>query len=173
MPDLPRYWTPPRSWMWRPQALGAPATPSRWALYLPDIAVALHADSPGRTGPIGMPRPRPRHPSAAALIEQHGRPVKEVALTIQRHLAGLTVYSDSWAHDSSWLGRLFDRPTWCPPSGWKTCASCWASQADHCNRSRPTSPANATRQRHRASADARLLQLTVLRLRALATDRSA
>jgi len=38
----------------------------------------------------------------------HGQNVREVAIFLNELCRGLTVYSDAWSFDSSWLGRLFD-----------------------------------------------------------------
>ena len=114
------------------------------------------------------------HHISRSLIEQRGHPVKEVALTINAHLAGLTVYSDGWAHDYSWLGKLFDAADMVPTFRLENLRVLLSeTQADHWHQVKADITRERGHQRHRASADARLLQLTVLRLRTLATDRSA
>ncbi len=40
-------------------------------------------------------------------LQQHGRPVTEVASTLNHILGGLTVYSDGWVVDKPWLIRLY------------------------------------------------------------------
>ncbi|MEC8443600.1 MAG: hypothetical protein VXZ05_05305 [Pseudomonadota bacterium] len=37
-----------------------------------------------------------------------GLSVRDVALLLNEHLFGKTLYSDAWSFDSSWIGRLFD-----------------------------------------------------------------
>lgn len=37
-----------------------------------------------------------------------GQSVRAVALALNQHLSGETLYSDAWSFDSSWLARLFD-----------------------------------------------------------------
>jgi len=37
----------------------------------------------------------------------HGIPAKEVALELNNHLSGMTLYSDGWAVDKPWLTTLF------------------------------------------------------------------
>ena len=39
---------------------------------------------------------------------QHGRPAADVARMLNVDLAGQTVYCDGWAHDYPWLGALFE-----------------------------------------------------------------
>jgi len=41
-------------------------------------------------------------------LAEHGKTVREVAISLNELCRGLTVYSDAWSFDSSWLGRLYD-----------------------------------------------------------------
>jgi hypothetical protein len=50
---------------------------------------------------------RVHHIGRATLLE-HGRPTREVAEMLNDDLAGRTVYCDAWAHDYPWLGALFE-----------------------------------------------------------------
>lgn len=43
----------------------------------------------------------------AALLT-HGRPVQDVAWRLNELLQRQTVYTDAWAYDMSWLGKLYD-----------------------------------------------------------------
>lgn len=107
------------------------------------------------------------HHISRALILQRGLPVAQVARTINSQLAGQTVYSDGWAHDYSWLGALFDAAELSPAFKLENLRALLNDhQADqwHTVKAQVTSERGV--QRHRASADARLLQLTLLRLRA-------
>lgn len=107
------------------------------------------------------------HHISRALILQRGLPVVEVARTINAQLAGQTVYSDGWAHDFSWLGALFEAAELSPAFKLENLRALLDDQqADrwHTVKAQVTSERGV--QRHRASADARLLQLTLLRLRA-------
>lgn len=108
------------------------------------------------------------HHISRALIETRGRSVQEVATAINTQLAGLTVYSDGWAHDYSWLGKLFDAADQVPRFRLESLRMLLSeTQADHWHQVKADIARERGHQRHRASADARLLQLTVLRLRAL------
>lgn len=42
-------------------------------------------------------------------LQQEGLPVAEVADWLNTELKGLTVYSDSWGFDSSWVALLFEQ----------------------------------------------------------------
>ncbi|MCU0774575.1 MAG: hypothetical protein MUC74_08700 [Ideonella sp.] len=94
-----------------------------------------------------------------------GRPTAEVARWLNGHLAGLVVYCDGWAHDYPWLGMLFDAAGQRP-----------AFRLEHLHRllddarlSRWDDTVEAVRRdlggaRHRASTDARVLQVALQRL---------
>jgi hypothetical protein len=41
-------------------------------------------------------------------LQEHGKTPREVAIFLNDLCSGLTLYSDAWSFDSSWLGRLFD-----------------------------------------------------------------
>jgi hypothetical protein len=101
------------------------------------------------------------------LILQRGLPVAQVARTINAQLAGQTVYSDGWAHDYSWLGALFDAADLSPTFKLENLRALLNDyQADQWHSVKAQVTRERGVQRHRASADARLLQLTLLRLRA-------
>jgi hypothetical protein len=95
----------------------------------------------------------------------HGKPATEVADMLNEHLRGQIVYSDAWGQDYAWLAKLFEEAERAP-----------AFKLEHLARIVPDLPAarwNEVRERieeelrlrrHRASADARVLQLTWLAL---------
>lgn len=102
------------------------------------------------------------------LILDRGQPVCEVAQAINRQLAGHTVYSDGWANDYTWLGALFDAADMTPAFKLDNLRALLdEDQADRWHTVKAQVSSERGPQRHRASADARLLQLTVLRLRNL------
>jgi hypothetical protein len=95
----------------------------------------------------------------------HGRPARTVAGELNRRLHGMTVYCDAWYHDYQWLARLYDAADATPAftlkdlrlllsdaaqAGWQTMRECVLQELQL--------------QRHRASNDARVLQLTLQRL---------
>ena len=41
-------------------------------------------------------------------LQAHRKTPREVAIFLNDLCSGLTLYSDAWSFDSSWLGRLFD-----------------------------------------------------------------
>lgn len=96
----------------------------------------------------------------------HGRSARAVAELLNRELAGRTVYTDAWAHDYAWLATLFEAAGLRP-----------AFKLEHVrmllDEEQTSSFDEALRAvgeelhvtRHRASNDARTLQLAVMRLR--------
>jgi hypothetical protein len=105
------------------------------------------------------------HGIARRTVERSGRPAREVAGWLNDHLRGQTVYCDGWAHDYAWLGLLFDAAGLRP-----------AFRLEHLRRLMSDDQAarwhavlaavrgESQLARHRASADARVLQAALLRL---------
>ena len=106
------------------------------------------------------------HHIPRSAVLQLGRDVKDVAQHLNDHLGGRTVYCDGWANDYSWLAALFDAAGRRP-----------AFKLDHLRALLNEREAAAWHgvkeqvarelrlQRHRASSDARVLQLTLQRVR--------
>ena len=106
------------------------------------------------------------HHIPRALLVERGVAVPEVARAINAQLAGQTVYSDGWANDYSWLGALFDAADMSPAFRLENLRALLdEQQADQWHTVKAQVSHERGVQRHRASADARLLQLTLLRLR--------
>lgn len=106
------------------------------------------------------------HHISRALILQRGVAVPEVARAINAQLAGQTVYSDGWVNDYSWIGALFDAADMSPAFKLENLRALLDdAQADQWHAIKAQVSSERGTQRHRASADARLLQLTLLRLR--------
>ncbi len=106
------------------------------------------------------------HHISQDLLLSRGRYVREVASLLNQNLGGQIAYSDGWGHDYSWLGRLFEAANMTPNFKLDNLrillseeeADLWHVVKDQVTQERGL-------QRHRASADARLLQLTWLRLK--------
>lgn len=122
------------------------------------------------------PEPSWQHwdPNAAAVhkitreqIDQHGRLSLEIAQTLNEWLRGMVVYSDAWAHDYTWLNKLYDAANLVPSYRLENLRALM-TDADaarwHELKLSVASKLNLTR--HRASSDARLLQMTMLALKA-------
>ena len=97
----------------------------------------------------------------------HGRDALEVARLLNERLRGMTLYCDGWAHDYVWLNVLFDAAGMTPAFKLDNLralltdheASSWAIVKEQV-------AGEMRLQRHRASSDAKLLQQTLVRLRA-------
>jgi hypothetical protein len=96
----------------------------------------------------------------------HGRSPKAVANLLNEQLARMTVYSDSWAHDYSWLARLYEAADLQPRFKLEHLRvlldECQIQAFDSV---RALARAELHVARHRASNDARTLQLALMRLR--------
>ncbi len=99
----------------------------------------------------------------------HGRPARDVAAHLNTELQGLTLYSDGWAHDYTWLGVLFEAAGLSPHFRLDNLRAVLSDdEADHWHDVKDQVTREQGLQgspRHRASADARVLQLTLARLR--------
>jgi hypothetical protein len=81
-------------------------------------------------------------------------------------LAGLTLYSDGWANDYSWLGKLFDTANLSPRFKLDNLRSLLSEEeAQRWHAVKQEVALEARIDRHRASADAKLLQLTLARIK--------
>lgn len=111
------------------------------------------------------------HRISRDLLVRHGHPIHEVVERLNRQLEGRTVYTDGWGNDYSWLSMMYDfvdrRPSYRLDSLQKLLSEEELSRWDRTKAQVFQEGASA---RHRASADARLLQATVVRLR---TDAAA
>ncbi len=105
------------------------------------------------------------HGITRSVLAQHGRDLREVAQTLNRDLAGLTVYCDGWAHDYSWLGALFEEaglsPSFRLESVGKLLDEARLALLDEARR---LAVAEMGLTRHRASNDARALQRAIARV---------
>lgn len=106
------------------------------------------------------------HGISREILLQYGKPSAWVAQELNRRLHGQRVYCDAWAHDYPWLSRLFDAADLVP--AFQLCdlrqlltdveQARWAATADEVRR-------GLAQRRHRASADARVIQETWLAIR--------
>jgi len=112
------------------------------------------------------PQAEQLHHIPREILLRHGRTPTQVAQLLNAELAGQTVYSDGWANDYSWLGLLFEVAGL--PQRFRLESLRALLQEDEAERWHATKLQVASErgpQRHRASSDARLLQLTLQRLR--------
>lgn len=105
------------------------------------------------------------HHISRPILLQHGKPLLEVALRLNELLRGQTVYSDAWGNDYAWLAKLFDAAAL--PMLFKLESSRKLlddAQAGRWAGVKEQVIAELKMARHRASADAKVLQLTLSRI---------
>jgi hypothetical protein len=106
------------------------------------------------------------HHIPRTIIEQRGLPAPDVARKLNDKLRGQTVYSDGWSNDYSWIGALFDAADMTPQFKLENLRVLLdEEEANQWHIVKQQISAERGAQRHRASSDARLLQLTLQRLR--------
>ena len=99
------------------------------------------------------------------MLIRHGRAPLEVARMMNADLAGRVVYCDGWAHDYAWLGVLFEEADLVPAFRLETAARLLDGDAlDRLDGERRRVRDELGLVRHRASSDARVLQLALQRL---------
>jgi hypothetical protein len=97
---------------------------------------------------------------------RHGRSVDGVARHLNDQLRGLTLYCDGWAHDYAWLHQLFDRADMSPAFRLDNVRTLLSDEeAARWHAIKQEVSAGLHLRRHRASTDARLLQMTLARVR--------
>jgi len=105
------------------------------------------------------------HGISRALLRRHGRSVLEVAHELNHRLDGRAVYCDNWAHDYAWLARLFDSADAVPTFRLRHLRELMSEHgAERFDAARRVVERNLQLRRHRASSDARVLQLSVARV---------
>jgi len=104
------------------------------------------------------------HGITRPLLERHGRTPREVADELNRRLEGRRVYSDNWAHDYAWIARLFDAAERSPHFELHHLNELMTEAAmGRFDEARDRVSRSLHLRRHRASSDARVLQLSVVR----------
>ncbi len=94
------------------------------------------------------------------ILLRHGRPLCEVAIELNRHLQGTKVYTDAWGQDMSWLALLFDSAEVTQRFALESVRSLLSdAQAASWAEMKQQAIAQLKLNRHRASHDARIIQL--------------
>jgi hypothetical protein len=146
---------------------GRGSYPIEIGFVLPDGRGDCMLIRPDATWQHGDPAAESLHHISRALLDRHGQPIASVVDRLEAQLAGKTVYSDGWGHDYSWLSTLYDaagrRPGFRLDSLQKLLSP---EELDAFEAAKTAVAGESPLERHRASADARLLQSTVGRLHA-------
>ena len=102
------------------------------------------------------------HGISRSLLQRHGRSALEVAVELNQRLDGRTVYCDNWAHDYAWLARLYESAEISPRFKLRHLRELMSeNEAERFDDTRRVVARNLQLRRHRASSDARVLQLSV------------
>ena len=105
------------------------------------------------------------HGISRSLLARHGRSAHEVAVELNHRLSGRTVYCDNWAHDYAWLARLFESAAISPSFKLRHLRELMTENAaERFDDTREIVARNLQLRRHRASSDARVLQLSVAKV---------
>ena len=107
------------------------------------------------------------HGISREILYLRGRSPLEVALELNEKLSGKNVITDAWYHDYNWIQRLFDAAEVVPHFTLMDLRSLLDDeQASRWDAIKAEVQSEQNLQRHRASHDARVLQLTYQRLMA-------
>ncbi len=91
--------------------------------------------------------------------------VTDMAGWLNESFETATVYSDAWAHDMSWLGKLFDRANMSPTFRVESILTLLdSSQIDRWDATKSHVATLLDVKRHRASSDALIIQHTLVML---------
>ena len=105
------------------------------------------------------------------LLMRKGHPVQQVAYWLNHQLAGETLYTDAWGSDLTWLSLLFDAADRVPRFRLQSLRVLLCEgQEKLWHETHATISRELAIKRHRASGDARLLQQTFIRTRALIAE---
>src|ERR1700712_297812 len=105
------------------------------------------------------------HGISRSLLQRHGRSASEVASELNHRLAGRAVYCDNWAHDYAWLARLFESADISPSFQLRHLRELLSEHAaERFDDTREIVARNLQLRRHRASSDARVLQLSLAKV---------
>lgn len=106
------------------------------------------------------------HQIPRAALLSRGLAVSEVASLLNQQLCGRTVYTDGWNHDYTWLSLLFEVAGQAQDFRLENLhVLLREDEAERWHAVKQQIASERGAQRHRASADARLLQLTLQRVR--------
>jgi hypothetical protein len=107
------------------------------------------------------------HHISQETLRVRGRDARELALLLNDRLHGLTLYCDGWAHDYAWLNVLFEAAGVTPSFRLDNLRALLTErEAAFWGIVKTQVTSEMRLQRHRASSDAKILQRTLIRLRA-------
>ena len=99
-------------------------------------------------------------------LQRHGWPIRDVVEALNDSLCGCTVFSDGWVHDYSWLAALYDAAHRVTTFRLESLGALLTQdEMDSWPGTKQRVANELALPRHRACADARLLQATFSQLR--------
>jgi len=99
-------------------------------------------------------------------LQLQGWPIRDVVEVLNDSLCGRTLFSDGWAHDYSWLAVLYEAACRVPTFRLESLGALLTQdEIDRWPATKQRVASELALPRHRACADARLLQATFSRLR--------
>lgn len=152
---------------------GARSYPIEIGFVLPNGDTYCSLIRPAREWVHWDPEAEKIHHITASTLRAHGRDVAEVAAQLNDRLHGRTLYSDAWLHDYTWLSALFEAADRVPAFRLEDLRSLLSEEeAAAWDDIKREVRRDLCLERHRASADARVLQQTLLRVRQIGVGRS-
>lgn len=144
---------------------GKGSYPVEVGVVLPDGSRHCYLITPARTWNSWDAEAEEIHGISRELLLTYGRPLQDVAWRLNELLRNKTVYSDAWAFDMSWLGKLYDAANMQQRFRVAGIAELIDEQQRSCWHEVKREVAEEMGlRRHRASGDARILQETWRRL---------
>jgi hypothetical protein len=106
------------------------------------------------------------HGITRPILKAHGKPLEEVARELNRIAGGLTLFSDAWGNDYPWLAKLFDAADLPMLFNIESSRKLLTDEeAARWQQAKQDVIAELNLRRHRASSDAKILQMTLLRVK--------
>lgn len=101
------------------------------------------------------------HDISKDMLQSRGQSIQDVCLWLNEHLRGQTVYSDAWGNDMSWVALLFDEADMPQLFSMEAITKLLSEQQmKDWAMTRQDVIRRIKLQRHRASTDARIIQMT-------------
>jgi hypothetical protein len=159
-------WRPPGVIDIEASGFGKGGYPIEIGFVLPDGQSYCSLIQPAPTWTHWDPEAERLHRIPRSIVVKHGRGVVEIATELNQRLGGLTLYCDGWAHDYAWLNMLYDAADLTPSFKLDNLRALLSdTEAAYWGILKQQVASEMRLQRHRASADAKLLQRTLMRLR--------
>ena len=167
LPDPPVAFEPPAVLDIEASGFGVGSYPIEVGFVLPDGQGYCTLIQPEPTWLHWDQQAQQVHGISQQMLATHGRSVQEVARQLNDRLHGRTLYTDAWLHDYTWLATLYEAADLAPSFRLDDLRSVLTeTEAAQWHVVKKQVATELKLQRHRASSDAKVLQSTLIRLRA-------